>query len=154
MSRRKEQRAPKVRSQKKTMANAKTADADLFKLHDKFCAAYQKMKRFDIPGSSAGSLPKATKQEKALHRKWEGAANVAFEKARAVISAPAVTLEGMLMKLHVAGFCITDTKRGTFSSPYYSGIRLWEPGKFVEGDEIAIIVSLRDDLYRFSGRRA
>ena len=57
------------------------------------------------------------------------------------------------MKLHIAGFAITDTKPGTFTGPYRSNIRLWEPGKFVEGEEIAIIVSLRDDLHRFAGRR-
>lgn len=57
------------------------------------------------------------------------------------------------MKLHVAGFAITDTEPGAFTGPYRSNIGLWEPGKFVEGEEIAIIVSLRDDLHRFAGRR-
>jgi hypothetical protein len=64
----------------------------------------------------------------------------------------------MLMKIHVAGFTLTDTKPGTFSAPYHgmlcqNGPQHWEPGKLSEGDEVAPIVSLRDDLHRFSGRR-
>lgn len=58
-----------------------------------------------------------------------------------------------MMRLHVAGFAITDTEPGTFTDPYRSNIGFWEPGKFVEGGEIAIIVSLRDDLHRLAGRR-
>lgn len=136
---------------KRKNTTAKTADADLFKLHDKFCAAYGKMKEYDKVKDERG-----TKEQKALHRKWERAASVAFDKARAVIDAPAFTLEGMLMKLHISGFAITDTKPGTFTGPYQSGtrLRLWEPGKFAESDEVAIIISLRDDLHRFAGRLA
>jgi hypothetical protein len=112
------------------------------------------MKQYDRPGKSDGSLPTGTKGQKALHRKWESASNVAFERGRIVIDAPALTLEGMLMKLHVAGCVITDSKPGTFSGPYQSGGPLWKPGKFADGDEIAIIVSLRDDLQRLAGRRS
>lgn len=139
---------------KNTTAYAQTADANLFKLHDAFCKAHATMLQLRaIGGGGNGSLSSATKEEKAIERKWERAADDAFTKARAVIDTPALTLEGMLMKLHVAGFSITDTKPDTFNGPYRSGVRLWEPGKFAEGDEIAIIVSLRDDLHRFSGRR-
>jgi hypothetical protein len=61
----------------------------------------------------------------------------------------------MLTKLHVAGFAITDTKPGTFTSPHYrSATKLWEAGKFAQSEEVAIIVSLRDDLHRFAGRTA
>jgi hypothetical protein len=35
-----------------------------------------------------------------------------------------------------------------------NGPQHWEPGKFAARDEVALIVSLRDDLHRFSGRRA
>ena len=134
----------------------KSQDAELFKLHDRFCAAYRKMKKYnDAPGRDRGSLSTATKEEKRTHRKWENADSIAFEKARAVIEAPAYTLEGMLLKLHVAGFSLTSTKPGTFTGPdYRSGTRQWEPGILADGsDELAIILSLRDDLYRFAGRR-
>jgi hypothetical protein len=65
----------------------------------------------------------------------------------------------MLMKIHVAGFTLDDTKAGTFSTPYHgmickNGLQHWEPGKFVKRDEVALMVSLRDDLHRVLGRRA
>jgi hypothetical protein len=65
----------------------------------------------------------------------------------------------MLMKIHVAGFTLDDTKAGTFSTPYHgmickNGPQHWEPGKFVKRDEVALMVSLRDDLHRVLGRRA
>jgi hypothetical protein len=132
----------------------KTADAELFKRHDAFAKSYAKMTALaDQDATGEGSLSTGTKRQKTVHRKWEAAADDAFEKARVVIETTASTLEGMLMKLHVAGFAITDTKVGTFTGPYRSNIRLWEPGKFAEGEEIAIIVSLRNDLHRFAGRR-
>jgi hypothetical protein len=141
------------KAKRKNTTPAKNPDAELFRLHDRFCAAYEKMKKYDVPGKS--DLSTGTKEGKRLHRKWESASNVAFDRGRAVIDALALTLEGMLMKLHIAGFVITGTKRGTFSGPYKSGTRLWEPGGlYGDDDEIAIIVSLRDDLHRFAGRLA
>ena len=58
------------------------------------------------------------------------------------------------MKLHVAGFAITGTKPGTFTGPYQGNNPLWEPGPFAEGEEVTIIVSLRNDLHRLVGRRS
>src|SRR6266404_2399849 len=92
---------------KNTTASAKTADVELFKLHDKFCKAYAAVLQYrEGGGGGDGSLSTATKEEKAIHRKWTRAVDIATDKARAVIVAPAVTLEGMLMKIHVAGFNI------------------------------------------------
>jgi hypothetical protein len=143
------------KAKRKNTIQAKNPDAELFKLHDQFRVAYQKMKKDDTPRASNGSLSSGTKEEKRLHRKWTAAADIAFERGRAVMEAPALTLEGMLMKLHVAGFVMTDTKRGTFSGPYEPGVPLWEPGGLSGvSDEMAIIASLRDDLHRFAGRRA
>jgi hypothetical protein len=144
---------------KNITAFAKTADAELFKLHDKFCKAYAAVLHYRAAGGGgAGSVDGASKEEKLAQRKWERACDDATEKARAVIDAPAVTLEGMLMKIHIAGFNFTYTKPDTFSAPYQSKIcknshQDWEPAKSNETDEIALIVSLRNDLQRFSGRR-
>ena len=52
-----------------------------------------------------GSLPTGTKEQKALHRKWGRAIDVALNKVRAVVAAPAQTLEGMLMKIHADRDC-------------------------------------------------
>ncbi len=82
----------------------KSPDEELFRLHEQFYAAYQKMQKHEVPGKGNGSLSTGTKEEKRLPRKWENAVNVAFEKGRAVVDAPALTLDGMLMKLHVTGF--------------------------------------------------
>jgi hypothetical protein len=49
---------------------------------------------------------------------------------------------------------IGGTKRGTFTGPYQGNNPLWEPGPFAEGEEMTIIVSLRNDLHRLVGRRA
>src|ERR1700722_19162572 len=96
---------------KNTTAYAKTADAELFRLHDKFCKAYAAVLFYrNAGGGGAGSLDSATKEEKVAQRKWERACNDATERARAVIDAPALTLEGMLMKIHIAGFAFTHIK--------------------------------------------
>ena len=65
-------------------------------------------------GGGAGSVNGATKTEKAAQRQWERACDDATERARAVIDAPALTLEGVLMKIHVgAGFNFTYGKPTT-----------------------------------------
>ena len=142
---------------KTTTAYAKTADAELFRLHDKFCKAYSAVLYYrKAGGGGAGSLDDATKEEKVAQRKWERACNDATERARAVIDAPALTLEGMLMKIHIAGFAFNHTKLDTFSAPYHgmicnTSVQQWEPAS--DDDELALIVSLRNDLHRFAGRR-
>jgi hypothetical protein len=142
---------------KNTTAFVKTADAELFKLHDTFVKAYATMQQYE-GGAGVTSLSPATKEEAALYRKWQRAVDDAAQKARAVVAAPAVTLEGMLMKIHIGGFAIGYFKPGTFSVPYHGmickdGPQHWEPSKFAGEDESALILSLRDDLHRFSGRR-
>jgi hypothetical protein len=102
----------------KRKITTKIADTELFERHDAFAKSYAKMKKLDTPAASRGSGPKSTKQDQAAFRKWEAAASDAFEKARVVVETRASTLEGMLMKLHVAGFAITGTKPGTFTGPF------------------------------------
>jgi hypothetical protein len=144
---------------KTTTAYAKTADAELFRLHDKFCKAYSAVQFYQkAGGGGAGSIPGATKEEKVAQRKWERACDDATERARAVIDAPALTLEGMLMKIHIAGFAFDRTKLDTFSAPYHgmicnTGVQQWEPSTVSDEDELALIVSLRNDLHRFAGKR-
>lgn len=71
---------------------------------------------------------------------------------------PALTLEGMLMKIHVAGFNFNHTKPDTFSAPYHGMLcgdrspQHWEPTS--DSDELALIASIRADLHRFAGRRS
>ena len=135
-----------------------TADDALFKLHDNFCRAYAGMLALRAGGNTPVNNP--TKEEKALERKWTRAVDVAADKARAVIDAPAYTLTGMLMKIHVSGFAFTSVRAGTFSAPYHglmcvNGRQQWEPSdKTGISDEIALIVSLRNDLQRFAGARS
>jgi hypothetical protein len=131
----------------------KTADAELFKRHDAFAKSYAREEKLHTPSAIRGSGSKSTKQDQAAHRKWEEAASDAFDMACVVVESSASTLEGMLMKLHVAGFVIRGTKPGTFTGPYRGNNPLWEPGSFAEGEEITIITSLRNDLHRFAGRR-
>jgi hypothetical protein len=148
---------PKAKQKHRT-AYAQTADAELFRLHDKFVEAYVAVLFYrKAGGGGAGSGPRATKQEKVAQRKWERAVDDATDRARAVINAPALTLEGMLMKIHVAGFNFTYTKPDTFSAPYHGMIaegglpQHWEPSE--DRDELALIASIRNDLHRFAGRR-
>jgi hypothetical protein len=76
---------------KNTTAFAKTADAKLFKLHDTFYKAYETMQQYE-----------GGEEESPFYRKWQRAVDDATKKARAIVAAPALTLEGMLMKIHVA----------------------------------------------------
>jgi hypothetical protein len=137
-----------------------TADDALFRLHDAFCRAYSDM--LSLRGGSNTPVNNPTKEEKALERKWTRAVDIAVAKARAVIDAPAYTLEGMLMKIHVSGFNFTSVRAGTFSAPYWRACQVphrdreqWEPSDKLDiSDEIALIRSLRNDLQRFAGARS
>jgi hypothetical protein len=129
----------------------KSADAELFKHHDAFAKSYARMKKLDTPAAKRGSSSKSTKQDQAAFRKWEAAASDAFDNADVVIGSSASTLEGMLMKLHVAGFSMGAPD--TFTGPYQGNNPLWESGRFGDDEAITIIVSLRNDLHRFAGRR-
>ena len=72
---------------KTTTAYAKMADAELFRLHDKFCKAYAAVLFYrNGGGGGAGSLDSATKEEKAAQRKWERACNDATDKAALLLS--------------------------------------------------------------------
>jgi hypothetical protein len=143
---------------KHSTAYAQTADAELFRLHDRFIEAYVAVAYYGkAGGGGAGSVNSATKKEKVAQRKWERACDDATKRARAIINAPALTLEGMLMKIHIAGFNFTYTKPGTFTAPYHGMIcegglpQYWEPSS--DSDELALIASIRSDLHRFAGRR-
>jgi hypothetical protein len=143
---------------KTTTAYAKTADADLFKLHDKFCKAYSDM--LSLQAGAAVDHETATKAERALERNWNRSVDVAFQKARAVAEAPAFTLEGMLMKIHVTGFTMDYREKDSFSAPYHGQIcsngkpQQWELREdFDHSEEAVLIVSLRSDLHRLMGRR-
>jgi hypothetical protein len=153
-------------NRKSTTPHVKTADDALFKLHDKFCEAYSTMLSLQGQGGSRCPVNNATKEEEALERKWHRAVDIATKAARAIIDAPAHTLEGMLMKIHIAGFAFDCTKLNSFRTPYHSGIcasgicagaiqQHWEISEgHDDRDEFALIVSLREDLERFAGRRA
>lgn len=144
-----------ARAKTKTITGfVKTADEALFKLHDKFSDAYCEV--LFLRGGS--DLSTASKKEKGIHRRWERAVNVAVDRARAVARAPAYTLEGMLMKIHVAGFAIGEYAKDSFSAPYHGMIcssgkpQEWQP-RDPDDDAGALLVSLRADLQRFAGRR-
>jgi hypothetical protein len=149
---------PPISTSKIKSAHVKTADDALFKLHDNFCMAYSDVLALRSGGRVRAAT--ATKDERKLEKKWGRSVNVATDKARAVIEAPAHTLEGMLMKIHIAGFAFDHTKPGTFSAPYHGLIcasgkpQQWEPHESWESSEIDLIVSLRDDLERFGGKRS
>lgn len=147
-----------ITKSKAPSAYAQTADAELFKLHDKFVDAYVEVLFYrKAGGGGAGSLASGTKAEKAVQRKFERALNDATDRARDIIKAPALTLEGMLTKIHIAGFNITWKKPDTFTAPYHGMIcgdgspQHWDPAS--DSDELVLIASIRNDLHRFSGRR-
>lgn len=148
-------------SAKATSTPIKTADAALWALHNNFCKAYATMLSLEAAGGGNTPIKNATKKEKAIERKYVHAIGAATEKARAVVDAPAYTLEGMLMKIHVGGFTLDFFKAGSFSAPYHGMIcangkpQQWELSEVIgTSDEAALIVSLRADLQRFAGRRA
>jgi len=122
-------------------------DERLWSLYDKFESAYDRMQALDTPEAMAGSGPNATPPEKVAHKKWERAGNAAFRAARRVLGEPAVTGDGLLLKIHAAGFEF-DAKCGTFTMPYRGfNTPKWTLGRFSNG-EAEFIAGIGDDLRR------
>ncbi|MFB6449070.1 hypothetical protein [Bradyrhizobium tunisiense] len=132
-----------------TAREAKRAPGDehLWSLYDNFERAYNRMKSLETPEASAGSGRDATPEQKAAHRRWERACSGAFRAARRVMSEPALTGNGLLMKLHVAGFEL-DTAKGTFTMPY-RGVETpaWRAGRFSDAGA-EFVASIAEDLRR------
>lgn len=122
-------------------------DEVLWSLYDKFERAYFRMKLLDTPESREGTLSTSTPEAKKAHKKWERAGNAAFRAGRRVLAEPALTGDGLLMKIHVAGFEF-DAQAGTFTMPY-RGLQTqdWRPSRF-SPDEAHFIVSIGEDLKR------
>src|SRR5262249_50371233 len=123
-----------------------------------FCKAYSGM--LSLKAGANVPIKSPTKEERSLYRKWNRAVDQAYERAYEVIAAPAYTLEGMLMKLHIVGFTIDYRKKDSFTAPYHGMIgsngkpQGWEMQEDAYPSPLSLIVSLRDDLQRFAGRRS
>lgn len=122
-------------------------DEQLWSLYDNFERAYNRMKSLETAEASAGSGREATPEQKSAHKRWEHAASSAFRAARRVMAEPAHTRNGLLMKIHVAGFDL-DTAKGTFTMPY-RGIDspAWKAGRFSDAGA-DFVASIADDLRR------
>jgi hypothetical protein len=122
-------------------------DELLWALYDKFERAYNRMKLLDTPEAMKGSLSTSTPEQQKAFKKWERAGNSAFRAARRVLAESALTNDGLLMKIHVAGFEF-DAQQGTFTMPY-RGLQTpdWSPSRF-STDEAHFIVSIGEDLKR------
>ena len=122
-------------------------DERLWSLYDKFERAYFRVNELDTPASRVGSLSSATPKEKKAQNQWARAADAAFRAARRVLAEPALTGDGLLMKIHVAGFEF-DAARGTFTMPYEgASTPQWSPSG-LSNDECAFIKSIGADLRR------
>lgn len=127
-------------------------DDALWKLHDEFCREYEDEKAFYTPEAQAGSRKNATAAQKRASRTWMRQVDRTTAAANRVMSAPATTIFGMLMKLHIAGYII-GTTAGTFSVPYRGFDANLEPQQWrvpfkPRTPELSLILSLRDDLQR------
>ncbi|MEY9465832.1 gas vesicle protein [Bradyrhizobium ottawaense] len=124
-----------------------SGDDRLWSLYAEFERAYNRMKALETSEASAGSGRDATPEQKAAHRQWERACSRAFRAARRVMAEPALTGNGLLMKIHVAGFEL-DTAKGTFTMPY-RGIDTpaWRAGQFSDAGA-EFVASIAEDLRR------
>jgi hypothetical protein len=85
---------PKAK-RKTTTAYATTADAELFRLHDKFCEAYAAVAYYKkAGGGGAGSVDGATKGEKVAQSKWERACDEATEASPCRYKCPSADAGG------------------------------------------------------------
>lgn len=137
----------------------RTGDARLWKLHDEFCREQAKLSKLDTREASVGSGAGAPAPAKRAFKKWEDQLSVTDRVARKIAAARAFTLDGMLMKIQVAGSVFDWIGKSFKHRTYVSHDqgKLWNAGKTGIGgypltEEEALIVSLRDDLLRLHAR--
>jgi hypothetical protein len=85
-------------------------DERLWSLYEKFERAYFKMIGRYSEEADRGSGSNPTAEQKTAHKKWERALTAADNAAKRVVSEPAQTGDGLLMKIHVAGFLFAAAK--------------------------------------------
>lgn len=137
----------------KTVTLSRTGDARLWKTHDKFVQEYSALLALDTPEMQEGSKNGATPKQKRAYKAWEKQLAVCDAACRAVYLAPANTVHGLLMKIHIAGFRL-DCSGRTFSAPYHGfdvatgSPQAWTPHPiFMDNVEANLIVSIRRDLH-------
>lgn len=86
----------------KRAAKPTTPDRELFAAYKKFAVVEARMKAADTRAAKAGSLGKSTKAQKRAFAKWERLVSRAHYAARDWVVWPAVTIDGMLLKIQVA----------------------------------------------------
>lgn len=133
----------------------RTGDAKLWKLHDEFCCEYAKLKKLDTREANAGSGLKASASARRAFKKWEDQLSVTDALARRIASSRAFTLDGMLMKIQVAGSVFDWVGKSYEHRSYTAHEGLWVPNPrplSPHSDEDLLIVSLRADLLRLQAR--
>lgn len=133
----------------------RTGDARIWKLHDEFCREYAKLKKLDTREASAGSAAKAPASARRAFKKWEDQLSVTDRAARRIAASRAFTLDGMLMKIQVAGSVFDWVGKSYEHRSYTAHEGLWMPNPrplSPHSDEDLLIVSLRADLLRLQAR--
>lgn len=132
---------------------SRAGDKHLWKLHDKFVREYAALLALDTAEMQAGTLSTATPRQKRAYEAWQRQLEVCDSACRDVFTAPAKTVHGMLMKIHIAGFKLESSGR-SFSAPYHGmEVASGEPQAwalhpiYADNDETNLIVSIRRDLH-------
>ena len=132
---------------------SRAGDEALWHLHDLFVLEYAALLALDTPEMQEGTRAGATAKQKRAFKAWEKQLNVCDAACCAVFLAPANTVHGMLMKIHIAGFRLECSGR-SFSAPYHGkdvvtgSPQAWTPHPiFMDNNEANLIVSIRSDLH-------
>ena len=139
------------------MSTLQSADPALFAAYQKFTEAYEQAQAARTADSDAGSGGNATPEQKRAHEYWEQLLGRSEELARELTATPAQTIEGMLLKIHIAGYW--QEKPGKAFKPLL-GAPDWvllpphrrdDNGWAFCTDDQALLAGLRDDLRRLGG---
>ena len=119
----------------------------MFAAYQTFAAAYQKVKDVnDAPGRDGGSGKSPTPEQKKAHQKWERALERSDKLALDFAVMPAKTIEGMLLKIQVAGWRMDYL--GKRFKPLIVGPDWTLNDPDFADEELCLLASLRDDLRR------
>lgn len=132
---------------------SRAGDEALWHLHDLFVLEYAALLALDTPEMQEGTRAGATAKQKRAFKAWEKQLNVCDAACCAVFLAPANTIHGMLMKIHIAGFRLecwalvqrTLSRQGcSYGQPASLDA---SPRIFMDNNEANLIVSIRSDLH-------